>query len=214
MKNDKKKKSGNAVHRLRVSLASGPWTDGEECVRYIDFPERACLYDLHEAIQEAVEFDNEHPFFFFTAEADGSDRESVPRSLGEEPDRKALDCDVYEDLPAVASVPDSGVRCLFYSYLSDGGDWIFRIERTGVSGDPVPGASYPLQVESMSSGPNPTHYGHDFDDYAEEEDAFSPPRREARGGWDPGEELLFDEDEDDPFGGDGAAGEGDGDDNW
>ena len=201
------------VQRLRISLVSGPWTDGEECVRYVDFPLRACLYDLHEAIQEAVEFDNEHPFRFFTAEADGSGRESVPPQLGEEPDRTAVDCDVYEDVPAVASVPDDGRRGLFYAYLSDGGDWIFSVERAGEPTPPVPGAPYPLPVDSLSSGPNPSQYGRDFDDYAEEEDAFSPPRRETfRGGRDPGEDLIFDEDEDDPFGDRGEDGGGDGED--
>ena len=205
----------NAVHRLRISLVSGPWADGEECVRYVDFPERSCLYDLHEAIQEAVGFDDEHPFHFFSAEADGTGREGVPPQVGAHPDRATVDCDVYEDVPAVQSIPDSGIRGLFYAYLSEGGDWIFRVERTGESGPPIPGAPYPLQVESLSSGPNPTQYGHDFDDYAEEEDAFDPPRRDAAAaGRDPGEDLLFDEDEDDPFGDREGDGGDDGGDDW
>lgn len=206
----------DAIHRLRISLVSGPWADGEECVRYVDFPERACLYDLHEAIQEAIGFDNEHPFHFFTAEADGTDREGVPPQIGDHPDRATVDCDLYEDVLAVQSVPDSGLRGLFYAYMSEGGDWIFRVERAGPSAPPIPGAPYPLQVESLSSGPNPTQYGHGFDDYAEEEDAFEPPRRlPPAEGRDPGQDLLFDEDEDDPFGDrEGADGEGEGDDDW
>lgn len=203
------KKKTAKLHRLRISLVSGPWTDGEECVRFVDVEDRACLYDLHEAIQEAVEFDNEHQFFFFQAEPDGTDRESVPPELGPEPDRKKLDCDVYEEINAAASIPGTGLRSLFYAYLSDGGDWIFEVQDTGTGGDPIPGATYPLQVDSLSSGPNPTQYGHDFDDYAEEEDAFSPRRARDADRWDAGEELLFDEEEDDPL-----ADGGDADEEW
>jgi hypothetical protein len=69
-----------------------------------------------------------------------------------------------------------------------------------------------MAVESLSSGPNPTQYGHDFDDYAEEEDAFQPRRRNETEAWDDaGEGLVFDESEDDPFGRDDY---GDEDPNW
>lgn len=200
------------IHRLRVSLVSGPWTDGEECVRYIDFPAGACLYDVHEAIQEAIEFDNEHPFYFFEADADGSDRQSVPPQIGTEPDRKTLDCDIYEEIKASECVPDSAGRALFYAYMSEGGEWVFQIELAGSSPTAqFPVSSYPLQIDSLSCGPNPTQYGHDFDDYAEEEDAFQPRRhRGVEEGWDDGDEMLFDEEEDDPFGG----GDEDADPNW
>ncbi|MBQ7666563.1 MAG: hypothetical protein IJS46_01030 [Kiritimatiellae bacterium] len=200
----------NLIQRLRFSLSGGPWIDGEECVRFIDLPVTACLYDLHESIQAAIEFDNEHPFYFFTAEADGSDRESVPEQIGENPDRKTIDCDIYEDLSALQAIPDSETRSLFYAYMSDGGEWIFQIERVG---DAItakfPLSSYPLQIDSLSLGPNPTQYGHDFDDYADDDDAFLPRRRNtpADGGWDD-DGLLYDAEEDDPFA-DGDSGDDD-----
>src|SRR5256884_1253340 len=38
-----------------------------ECIRAIEIDEEACLYDLHEAIQDSVSFGRDHPFAFFLA---------------------------------------------------------------------------------------------------------------------------------------------------
>ena len=39
----------------------------EECIRVIEIDEKASLYDLHDAIQDAVNFGRDHPFEFFLA---------------------------------------------------------------------------------------------------------------------------------------------------
>lgn len=39
----------------------------DQCVRVIEIDENASLYDLHEAIQDAVGFGRDHPFEFFIA---------------------------------------------------------------------------------------------------------------------------------------------------
>ena len=39
----------------------------EPCIRVIEIDEEACLYDLHDAIQDAVKFGWDHPFEFFLA---------------------------------------------------------------------------------------------------------------------------------------------------
>ena len=194
------------VRLVRVSCADGPWWDGEECVRFIEMAESSNLYDLHVAIQSAVDFDEEGPFYFFLAEdCDTEDREMIPATLPLDPEKADIDDDVYEDEKLLPNLPSVGRRRLFYAFKSEDGDWFFDVTRTGVVSSAKPGEFYPLPVESLAVGPNPTQYGHDFDDYAVDEDAFRPP---ARGG-------VPDDDEENPYGdgdpyGDGGDGDGDG----
>src|SRR6266571_4222310 len=49
-----------------VECAFGAYFKGE-CIRAIEIDEEACLYDLHEAIQDSVSFGRDHPFAFFLA---------------------------------------------------------------------------------------------------------------------------------------------------
>ncbi len=154
------------VHRLRVSCVSGPWSDGETCVRYIDVPPGASLYDLHEAIQDAVSFDGDRPFHFFLAEdpSDEEAREVVPGAVaGHAPD--SLDeCAVYEDEPALAALAaaDAGRR-LHYASSTPDGAWIFEIGSTGETLRPVPGLPYPGLAPELSLGPDPSQYGWPLD---------------------------------------------------
>ena len=204
-------KKAPRVFRVRIACVDGPWWDGEECVRFVEMPEASNLYDLHIAIQSAVDFDEEGPFFFFPAEdCDTDERDMLPPSLPPDPDKDDIDDDVYEELGLLPHLPRTGLRRLFYAFKSEDGDWFFEVQHTGVESDARPGEYYPLPVESLAVGPNPTQYGHDFDDFAEDPDAFSPP---GRGGMpDDDEENPYGDDDDgdgsddggdDPYGGDG-----------
>ena len=187
---------GPQVFRVRVSCADGPWWDGEECVRFIELGENSNLYDLHVAIQAAVDFDEEGPFYFFLAEdCDTEEREMLPPELEIDPAKEEIDDDVYEEMPLLPNLPAAGVRRLFYAFMSEDGDWFFEVRHTGLTAPAKPGEFYPLPVESLAVGPNPTEYGHDFDDYAQDPDAFAPP---SRGGAPDGD------DEENPFGDDGG----------
>ena len=108
-------------------------------------------------------------------------------------------------------LPRTGLRRLFYAFKSEDGDWFFEVRHTGVVSPAKPGEYYPLPVESLAVGPNPTQYGHDFDDYADDPDAFRPPDR--GGAPDDDEENPYDDgygDEDDGDESDGEDGYGDG----
>ena len=195
------------VHRVRVSCADGPWWDGEECVRFVEMSESSNLYDLHVAIQAAVDFDEEGPFFFFLAEdCDTEEREMLPASLPVDPQKAEIDDDVYEEMKLLDNLPRTGLRRLFYAFKSEDGDWFFEVRHTGVSAPAKPGEYYPLPVESLAVGPNPTQYGHDLDDYAADPDAFAPP---ARGGAPDDDEENPWGDGDDPYGDEGDGDEGD-----
>ena len=205
-------KKAPRVFRVRVSCSDGPWWDGEECVRFIEMTEGSNLYDLHVAIQAAVDFDEEGPFYFFLAEdCETEEREMLPAELPPDPEKGDIDDDVYEELGLLPNLPRTGLRRLFYAFKSEDGDWFFEVRHTGVVSPAKPGEYYPLPVESLAVGPNPTQYGHDFDDYADDPDAFRPPDR--GGAPDDDEENPYDDgygDEDDGDESDGEDGYGDG----
>ena len=125
-----------------------------ECHHLIEIDADASLIDLHMAIQEAVNFDNDHLFEFF---------------LGRHPRNRAVkignsggwgDFDPYEiyekvELSEVFPLPAKGLK-LFY--LFDFGDsWYFQITKTRrKEKDPEPGVTYPRVVEKK--GENPEQY--------------------------------------------------------
>ena len=98
--------------------------------------------------------------------------------------------------------------------MSEDGDWFFEVRHTGVSGPVKPGEFYPLPVESLAVGPNPTEYGHDFDDYAEDPDAFRPPARGGAADYDDEENPDGADDDDGGDDADGEGGYGDDGDDW
>lgn len=161
------------VHQLRITCLTGPWLD-DECVRFIEVPERANLYDLHVAIQDAVDFDEEFPFYFFTALALESDRTLIPEGMSAEIEPSELDPDVYEDCPVFDYVTVSAKESLFYVFGSEFDDWVFKIQHTGTSHEALAGEFYPFVLNELSMGPNPEQYGSGFDDFAETDESFQP----------------------------------------
>lgn len=181
------------VHRLRVTCVSGPWLD-DVCERIIDIPETANLYDLHIAIQDAVQFDDEFKFYYFAARSLEGSRQMVPADLPDEIEEEELDTDVYEDLAVLENLPIGAKETLFYVFLSEYDDWIFKIEHTGDVHPAVDGEFYPLVMDSLAQGPNPMEYGSGFDDYAEDAEHFQPTG--FRGGdadYDPNDERDDDD---------------------
>ena len=116
------KKKSSKIWTLRVKL---PLTRSE-CVRVIEIEPNASLLQLHEAIQEAVDFDNDHLFELFIGRHPGNRAYSV----GGEPN-----WDNFNPVKAYGNVRISSVWPLppgmkLY-YLFDFGDqWIFQINKT------------------------------------------------------------------------------------
>lgn len=182
------------IHRLRITCVSGPWLD-DECVRFIDLPDGANLYDLHLAIQDSVLFDDEYPFYYFTGISHRATGKFIPG--GFDPELDEIDRDVYEEIAAMDYIQAGSKESLFYVFMSEGDDWHFRIQHTGKKFKPVQGEEYPLVQDQLAQGPNPEQYGGGFDDFAEDDDHFKPMR--GRGGLD-GDDPYGDEDEEDEDG--------------
>lgn len=156
------------IWKLRVTCVAGPHYD-EPCVRFIEIGERANLYDLHVAIQDAVEFDDQLDFVFFTAKSHRSKRSYFPE--GVDPD-DGVDVDIYEDLLLAEALKlcDSK-QSLYYLYSLDE-EWIFEVVREPGEKEADPDELYPLVLDEDSVGPDPLQYGADMDDYADPDEAL------------------------------------------
>ena len=136
---------------LKTTLLRGMYCEGDWSAN-IELDESSTLEDLHYAIQEAVDFDNDHLYCFFLSRTDRSrSREYFDEENG------LIFSKTLKDL---FPLPDK--QCLFY--LFDWGDeWVFKISPSRKRPhEPVKRMKYP-KVES-ESGIKPVQYPGDEED--------------------------------------------------
>lgn len=123
----------------------------DRCVRVIEIDDQACLYDLHDVIQDAVGFDRDHPFIFFIANS------ASPFARR----HWLTDAEAWEDKERdlrsirLSEIYPLNRRRLYYLF-DFGDDWTFEIRKSKGSKSPVAGVRYPRVVDSV--GPNPEQY--------------------------------------------------------
>lgn len=129
------------IWTLRVECIRGMhWK--EECVRVIEIESSASIYDLHYAIQRAVQFDNDHGYQFYSGRAERNRAVDIGYDY---------DDNIRITLDSIYPLPK--YHKLFY-WFDFGDDWIFEIRKSRKKPrDPEPGVSYPRVVEAI--GPNP-----------------------------------------------------------
>ncbi len=135
---------------LTIDCISGAYLK-ESCIRVIEVDEEACLYDLHDAIQDTVEFGRDHPFEFFLANSSspGANRQWLTEKDG----WKDKEDDFYRI--QLMNVWPTGQKKLYY--LFDFGDkWTFEIRKERGAKKPEPDVKYPRLIKS--TGPNPEQY--------------------------------------------------------
>ena len=121
------------------------------CIRVIEIDETACLYNLHEAIQDAIGFGQDHPFQFFLA------NRASPFGRREWLTEKEEWDDREEDFYRISlkDIYPLGRKRLYY--LFDFGDnWTFDVLRDRKKKEPEKGIKYPRVVKVI--GPNPMQY--------------------------------------------------------
>ncbi len=122
-----------------------------KCVRVVEIDSEASLLDLHNAIQDAVDFDGDHLFEFFGG------RNWRNRKVVFGDDYGAEDpFDTYSSitLEEVYPLPKS---CKLIYHFDFGDDWYFEVKRSRKKPrEPEDGVQYPRVVESV--GPNPEQY--------------------------------------------------------
>ena len=138
------------IWTLRVECVRGSHL-ANECVRVIEISSKATLFDLHDAIQDAVDFDRDHLFEFFAGRHhrnrkvvfdDDFDWEASADAYG------AITLDRVYPLP-------KGLKLIYHFDFGD--DWYFAIRKSRKKPwEPEVRVQYPRVVEEI--GPNLEQY--------------------------------------------------------
>jgi Plasmid pRiA4b ORF-3-like protein len=143
------------IATLKVTLVRGMYCEDDWSAN-IELDESSTLAELHDAIQMAVDFDNDHSFSFFVSRTE----RSRDRQYFHDEDKSVDSKTVKNSFP----LPDK--HSLYYLF-DWGDDWIFKVSKTRKSLQQAsPGVNYP-RVES-ESGTRPEQYP-SFDDEEGEE---------------------------------------------
>jgi Plasmid pRiA4b ORF-3-like protein len=123
----------------------------EPCIRVIEIEEADTLYDLHDAIQDAVNFGRDHPFEFYLANSSSPWAERRWLSEKEEwGDKEGDFCRIR-----LMDIWPTGRKKLYY--LFDFGDnWTFEIRKKRGTREPENNIKYPRVVKAI--GPYPQQY--------------------------------------------------------
>lgn len=135
---------------MKIECVSGCYLK-EGWIRIIEIDSSSSLYDLHQAIQDAVGFDRDHLYDFYAG------RHAYNRKL------RFADDDQWEDredkfseitLEKIYPIPKS---CKLYYLFDIGDDWRFEIRKSRKKpSEAKNGVKYPRVIDSI--GPNPAQY--------------------------------------------------------
>jgi hypothetical protein len=129
----------------------------------MEIDSKSSLLDLHEAVQDAVDFDRDHLFEFF-----GGRHQRDRKVVFENSYAWEASFDIYDGitLEQVYPLPKS---CKLYYHFDFGDDWYFEIKLIRRKPrEPEAGVTYPRIIEAI--GPNPPQYNNEFDEDFEIED--------------------------------------------
>jgi hypothetical protein len=139
------------IYTLRVELIQSLYWD-KECVRVIEIPKDYSLMRLHDAIQDAVKFDNDHLYEFYA----GRDHRNRAIRYGDVEDNEDFETQLNEYARIQLDEVYPLERMKLY-YLFDFGDgWLFEIKKLRALKPVDPRAKYPRVIERI--GRNPVQY--------------------------------------------------------
>ena len=123
----------------------------ETCIRIIEIHEKATLYELHDAIQDAFDFGRDHPFDFFLA--NNSSPYAAKKRLTEKEEWEDREGDFFRI--CLTDIWPTGRKKLYYIF--DFGDkWTFEIRKGRGGKEADRGVKYPRLIKAI--GPNPEQY--------------------------------------------------------
>ena len=146
-----KKKENKDIMKIitfRVECVSGTYLSNE-CIRIIEFQEDASLWDLNDAIQDAVDFGRDHPYEFY-AGRNARHRKKWFTYKEEWDDKEEDFCNTK-----LKDIYPLGNMKLYY-WFDFGDRWIFEIRKLRKIKEAEIGIEYPCVIESI--GPNPDQY--------------------------------------------------------
>ena len=138
------------IWTLRVECIEGAFLE-EKCVREIEIDSGSSLFELRDAIQDAVGFARDHLFEFF-----GGPHHRRRKLVYEDSYEWEDNFDTYAQIRLEEVYPlPKGLK--LYYHFDFGDDWYFEIRRSRKKPtEPEPGVQYPRVSESI--GPNPEQY--------------------------------------------------------
>jgi hypothetical protein len=127
------------------------------CYRHIKISSKATLYQLHKAILDAFEFDDDHAHAFFMDDSVWSDKESFYANIIEDEERHTAEYKLEQLGLCVGKK---------FKYLFDFGDeWRFQCKVLKVLDEKTK-----MPEIIRSKGEAPSQYGYEFDDEELDED--------------------------------------------
>ena len=145
------------IWEMKIICVSGRYLE-DDCIRVLEIDSSSSLSKLHQAIQDAVDFDRDHLYDFYAG------RHAYNRKLTFADDYEWEDREdkFFElTLEQIYPMPKS---CKLYYLFDLGDDWRFEIRKSRKKPtQPKSGIKYPRVIESI--GPNPVQYPsyEDFD---------------------------------------------------
>lgn len=145
------------IYTLKVKLSSFQ-PSPDDWVAKFEILDSATLYDLHDAIQHYVDFDDDHLHEFYTGKSWRSRKSISSSDFSFDAENELQSDGENATLSEIFPLP----KDYKLYYLFDFGDsWQFLISKLRKEKDPEPGVEYPLLIEE--SGIKPKQYG-DADD--------------------------------------------------
>ena len=111
------------ILKLNIECAEGRYLN-DQCIRIIAIDDSASLRDLHEAIQNAVSFDQDHLYTFYTANSASPRAKRDWFTLNEDWDEMER---IFRDTK-LSGIWPLGRKKLYY-YFDFGDTWIFEIKK-------------------------------------------------------------------------------------
>ncbi len=139
------------VMTLRVTIERGMYLT-EDFMFEIEMQSDNTLLDLHYAIQETVDFDNDHPFEFLFG------RHLKNRKFVFEPEEGFREWndyyDFYESIPLAEVWPPPEKNVQLFYHFDFGDDWYFKIRKMSKKDTkPEPEVKYPRVTKREGNKP-------------------------------------------------------------
>ncbi len=134
------------IWTFKIKLASSPLTD-QPWSADIEIDSSATLEDLHLAVQDAVEFGNDHLYEFYISKTESSYN---PSAIRFDEEGEGFD---YTTLTLENLYPLETGKNLYYLF-DFGDDWLFKISKSRKKPqEPQLGISYPRRISEKGVRP-------------------------------------------------------------
>ncbi len=124
----------------------------DTCIRVIEISESDSLYDLHDIIQDSVNFGNDHPFEFYLGRNFRNKKEWITHEEDWDKKEEEFQQKMLKDIYPLKNLK-------LYYWFDFGDQWIFEMQKSRKIKYSQDKVVYPRIIESI--GPSPEQYIYD-----------------------------------------------------